>query len=97
MSQAGSPQIARRRIVSRRFSITRLGFFASVGVLALGLLAGCSGGGGPGGGGGSGSGAPFDNTNTLPDDRTGGPDGTGSVGHAPEIPPRPAVEDLTLY
>jgi hypothetical protein len=54
---------------------------AAVCVLALGLVAGCSGGGG--GGGGNGGGGGLDGTDQGVDDRTlgGGPDGTGTVPH----------------
>jgi len=64
-------------------------------VLALGIGAGCSGGGGVGGGTGGNSGD-LQGTDTVPDDRNTGPDGTGSVGHI-TIPPRPPAQDQTYY
>jgi hypothetical protein len=66
--------------------------------LLAGLLAGCAGGGGSGSGGGNANNSGnLEGTNTVVDDRTTGPDGTGSVGHVEVIPPRPPAEDQTYF
>jgi hypothetical protein len=82
------------RVATRGWGWSRV---AGACVLTLGLLAGCTGGGGSGSGGNANNSGNLEGTNTVVDDRTTGPDGTGSVGHVEVIPPRPPAEDQTYF